>query len=179
MRLRSWAVVAFGAVAVGLIEATLLTLLPSPWREIRPIIDICVILVVVSRSKAGLVFAGIAGFMIDLFSIGSGSFAFARLVVTVAVVALLSITVLTNRSVYATAVLVALARCIDRAWMWLASAVSATLFHADVQVEPLRSFGITLLWDVGIVSACFVALALFTKRFLMTAPFAPRPYDDA
>jgi hypothetical protein len=58
------------------------------------------------------------------------------------------------------------------------SAIAAALFHVSVPVEPLKALGITLLWDIGIASVCFIALAFFTKRFLVTEPLSMRPYDD-
>ena len=125
-----------------------------------------------------MVFAAIAGFLLDLFSVGPTTFAFARLVVVVALVSLLSITVLTNRSMYATAVLVTAARCLDRLWILASSAIATVLFHVPVPVEPLQALGITLLWDVGIVSVCFIVVASFTRRFLVTEPLSTRPYDD-
>jgi hypothetical protein len=47
-----------------------------------------------------------------------------------------------------------------------------------VPVEPLQALGITLLWDVGTVSVCFIVVASFTRRFLVTEPLSTRPYDD-
>lgn len=178
MRTRSWVLVITGAFVAGLLEVTFLTLLPSPWRDIRPIIDVSVLFVILNRSKAGMAFGAVAGFLLDLFSVGPASFASARLLVVAAVVSLLSITLLTNRSMYATAVLVAVARLVDRFWIGLFSLAAATLFHAPIPMDSLGSFGITLLWDVGIVSVCFIVFAFFTRRFLITAPIAPRPYDD-
>jgi cell shape-determining protein MreD len=178
MRIRGWALVIVGAVVAGLLEATFLTLLPSPWRDIHPVIDGAVLFVILNRSKAGMVFGAVAGFLLDLFSVGPASFASARLLVVAAVISLLSITLLTNRSMYATAVLVVIARIVDRFWVWMFSLAAGVLFHAPIPMISFGSFAITLLWDVGIVSACFIVLAFFTRRFLITAP-SMRPYDDA
>ncbi|MBU1349080.1 hypothetical protein KJ781_03355 [Patescibacteria group bacterium] len=178
MSWKVWLLVSIGAVLVGLCEATFLTILPSPWREIHPVLSVAVIFVVLGRSRAGMAWAAIAGLMIDLYAVGPSSFSFARLLLTVALVSMLSLSILTNRSIYATVVLMLFGRGADWAIRRVTSAVSDALFHAYMPVESFRGLATSMAWDVALVAVTFVVIASFTKRFLVTAPHGYRGYDD-
>ncbi|MCI0479032.1 hypothetical protein L0Y59_00605 [Candidatus Uhrbacteria bacterium] len=179
MSARKWFLVALGALLAGLAEATFSTLLPSPWRDMRPVLALAVLFVVLGRPRAGLVWAGLGGLMADLYVIGPSPFSFARLILTVGLVLFLSVAVLTNRSVYATGVLMAIARTADWLMLRASAFLSDALFHVHMSVMPPRELAIVLAWDLGLVTVTFVVLASFTRRFLVTAPFGYRPYDES
>lgn len=177
MNVRSWVFVAVASVVVGTFEATFVTLLPAPWREFRPIIDLTVLLIVIDRPRAALVFAALAGLILDAFGLGNGVFAFARFLLVASAVWALSESVITNRSVYASAALVVGARLINRLWIWIAGLAGTGLFRWEIQQEPLSSLVVTILWDLGTVSFVFMLLAFFTRRFLMSVARPNRFYD--
>ncbi|MEO5927295.1 MAG: hypothetical protein ABIO72_01200 [Patescibacteria group bacterium] len=176
MSLRGWIIVVLAAIVSALLEACFLPFLPAPWRDIRPILELAVLFVVLSSPRGALVFAGIAGILVDLFRVDAGTFAFGRYITVVVVMILLSQTVLTNRSVYATGALVIAARLVDRLWLSLVHFFGTSLFRLDIRVEPLLSFGTTILWDIGLMTAAFILLALFTRRFLVTITRHSRYY---
>lgn len=168
MKRRRWVLVGIAALGVGLLQASFFSILPTPWRELQPVLPFATILVVLHRPRAALVFAAIAGFAVDLFSPGASRFAYAEYLLIAAAVAFLSETVLTNRSVYAAAALAAVARGLSRLWDVGVSAVSAVLFKTAAPFEPAVSFLITLGWDLAVVATLFFLLAHFTRRFLIT-----------
>lgn len=179
MSWQKWVFVVIGALLAGLGEATFSTILPSPWRDIRPVLPVAVLFVVLGRPRAGMAWAALGGLMIDLYVIGPSPFSFARLMLTVSLVSLVSLSVLTNRSVYATAMLMALGRGAEWIVHRAASAVSSILFQAHMPIEPLGNLLLTVVWDVAIVTMAFIVIASFTKRFLVTAPHGYRGYDDS
>lgn len=177
MNARSWMFVVAAAIVVGTFESTFVTLLPSPWREFRPVIDVMVLLIIIDRPRAALVYAALAGLIIDALGLGGGVFAFARFLLVALAIWALSESVITNRSVYASAALVIAARLIDRLWIWIAGVAGSGLFRWEIGQEPLSSLVITILWDLGTVSLAFVMLAFFTRRFLMAVARPNRFYD--
>ena len=165
--LRRWGIIGVAAVIAGLFEATFSTFLPTPWREIRPILDGAILLVVLNRPKYAFVFAAITGIILDVIPVEGSGFASARLIAIVALVMLLVQTVLTNRSVYATALLMVTARAADRVWLSVVSFLLRFGSGPAMHLEPLRFAWITLAWDIGLVSLGFISFAFFTRRFLM------------
>ncbi|MFH1078635.1 MAG: hypothetical protein V1745_05155 [Patescibacteria group bacterium] len=178
MSWQRWVLIVIGALLAGLGEATFSTILPSPWRDIRPVLPVAVLFVVLGRPRAGMVWAALGGLMLDLYAIGPSPFSFARLMLTVALISLASLSVLTNRSVYATAMLMTLGRVVEWIVHRAASAVSSLLFQARMPIEPFGDLLLTVVWDVSIVTVAFIVIASFTKRFLVTAPHGYRGYDD-
>lgn len=173
-----WVLLVLFAIGIGLVEATFVTLLPSPWREIRPVLEVSVLLVVVNKPKAALVFAGIAGLMLDVFRVDGPTFVFGRLIIVTSVVSLLAHALLTNRSVYATAALVIFARVFDRVLAGIHAFFGNIFLESGIRVDSIRSFFTTVAWDIALLSACFVLLAMFTRRFLVTVPRTTRDYDE-
>jgi hypothetical protein len=173
---RGWIVVVLSAIVAAFLEACFLPFLPAPWRDIRPILELAALFVVLSSPRGALVFAGIAGILVDLFRIDAGTFAFGRYIVVILLMILLSQTVLTNRSVYATGALVILARLADRVWLMLVQTIGTSLFRLDIRIEPFRSFLTTVAWDIGLMTVAFIALAFFTRRFLVTVSRNTRYY---
>jgi hypothetical protein len=168
MTRRGWVLLVIAAVLTALYEASFMPFLPSPWHEVRPMIQVSVLLVVLNRTRGALVYAGIAGLLLDLFRVDAGTFALGRMIAVTMILLLLSETVLTNRSIYATGALVFAGRIADALWIWIAHAIGSGIFHLDIRIEPIQALGIVLLWDVGLLSLAFMALALFTRRFLVT-----------
>ncbi|MFA5935366.1 MAG: hypothetical protein WC787_00705 [Patescibacteria group bacterium] len=176
MSTRGWIIVVISAFVAAMLEASFLPFLPSPWREIRPVLQIAVIFVVLNSPRGALVYAGIAGLLLDIFRLDSGTFAFGRLIAVTLLMILLSDTVLTNRSVYATVALSLVARFADRIWLWIVHAIGTNIFRMDIRIEPLTSLFLSIAWDIGLISLVFVLLAVFTRRFMVTAPRSRRFY---
>lgn len=173
---RGWVIVVISAIVGGLLEACFLPFLPAPWRDIHPILQLAALFVVLSSPRGAFVFAGIAGIMVDLFRVDAGAFAFGRYILVTLCMVALSQTVLTNRSVYATAALVLSARVVDRLWLTLAKFIGTGLFRLDIRIEPLTSFLTTVAWDIGLMTVAFIALAIFTRRFRVTVSRSRRFY---
>jgi hypothetical protein len=173
---RGWIIVVLAAIGSALLETCFLPFLPAPWRDIHPILELAALFVVLSSPRGALVFAGIAGIIVDLFRVDAGTFAFGRYIIVTILMIVLSQTVLTNRSVYATGALVIAARLADRLWLSLVQLIGTSLFRLDIRIEPLISFGTTVLWDIGLMTVAFIALALFTRRFLVTISRHSRYY---
>lgn len=176
MTKRGWVFVAIAAFVAAMYEAVFMPFLPSPWHEIRPIIHIAVLLVVLNHPRAALVYAGVTGLLLDIFRVDVGTFSIGRLIAVTLLLIVLAETVLTNRSIYATAVLVLLARCADRIWIWIVHAIGSAVFQLDIRIEPLRSVLITMGWDIALISLAFLVLAIFTRRFLVTISRGSRRY---
>ncbi len=169
MTRRGWVFVILSACFAAVYEAAWMTFLPTPWRDIRPILQILVLLIVLNRPRGALVYAGIAGMLVDLFRVDAGAFSLGRFVVIAIILLALSETVLTNRSVYATTALMFAGRVIDAIWIWIVHAVGTRAFHLDIQMDSAVSLLLTLCWDIGLMSVAFMLIAVFTRRFLMTA----------
>lgn len=179
MKIRKWTIIILGAIFCGLMEGTFLTLLPSPWREVRPILEVAILLIVINRPREAVVFSTLAGFILDTFSVGTSTFAMSRLPIVIGIILLIAQSWFTNRSVYAAAALVLGARLLDRLWLWAAYIFGTHVFTWNVRLEPTASFVTTLIWDSILVSLMFVGLALFTRRFLVTIPRVFREYDES
>ena len=156
------------AVLFGLFETSVSVFLPSPWSEIRPLLGIAILLVSLGKRNYAIIFGVVGGFVIDLFLMQDGLFAVGRMLVVVLLAALLSQTVLTNRSVYATTVLVIVARFIERLWVVVGNGLLVLLFHSSSHSLSLKSILYVMAWDIVFVSLLFLIIASFTKRLLMT-----------
>jgi hypothetical protein len=165
---RSWILLLVASLLAALLEVSFFSFLPTPWREIRPVLQVIVLLVVLNSPRGAFVAAGVSGLLIDVFATDSGTFAFGRLIVVAFIATILSETVLTNRSLYATAGLALVARAMDRLLLFLTKEVAGRIFQLDIRLEPLSSFFKTIAWDIGLLAVVFIVLALFTRRFLVT-----------
>lgn len=163
-----WIVIIFAAVFAGLFQATFFSLLPQPYREIQPVLILCVLGVALNRSDAALVFAVISGLMIDLFTVGGGFLAFAEQAIVISAITTIADKVLTNRSVYSAAALLLSARFMSYVWFSSMSFFSRLLFKTQIMVQPIHSLLVTMLWDAVLMSAIFMMLAFFTRRFLVS-----------
>lgn len=178
MSIRRWLYIVIAAIFCALLEATFLTLLPSPWREFHPLLDIIILLIVLNRVQSACVYAGIAGFLMDSLRVEGGALAIMRYVLLALAISVISKTILTNRSLYVTTALVIMARCLDRLWLWIANLLSVPFLHEVVARQSWQSFFITIVWDVGLLSIVFLALNVFTRYFVVTAPSARRFYES-
>ncbi|MBU1033066.1 MAG: hypothetical protein ABII13_02175 [Patescibacteria group bacterium] len=161
---KTWIITIIFAILVSLLEATFFTLLPSPWLYIHPVIAFSVLLVVLNKPKEAFVFAALSGFILDLFAVSGGYFSIARLSLIIAFVIFLSQSLFTNRSIYATVSLVAIARVLDRIWITVGEVLKRVLFKSNLLVDPLSSTVIILVWDIAIVAIGFILLVFFTRR---------------
>ncbi|MEK7473416.1 MAG: hypothetical protein AAB668_01660 [Patescibacteria group bacterium] len=167
------------AVLLGLLAAAYeigtVPFLPT-WAGFRPVLPlIALLLVSTSRSRAFLLAIGSA-LMLDAYTLDHFDLALLRLPILVFVLGWVADRFLTNRSVYATAALVACGRLLDWASAWAISFL-AVLFNLH---DTLWSFppapALVLLWDVGFTSLVFLGIASFTGRFIVRpgSSYAPR-----
>jgi hypothetical protein len=151
---------------VGLCEATLVTFLPSPFFDLRPVLPIVVCLIILGRTESAYLFGVSAGAVLDLFAVGGMTLAFARILLIAFFVGLIAETVLTNHSLYASVALVLLARVLD--WLWVAAAhglgrlAGLTIANAPRWQDGLRMLGL----DAGILVCVFLVNHLVVKRFV-------------
>ncbi len=178
MSKKGWAFVIVLAFFLAIGEATALTLLPEPWRDFRPVLDCIVMLIVLRRPKGALLFAAIAGLVLDAFQVDSSGFVFGRIVCVAAILVLLSNSLLTNRSLYASLALALGARMIEGIWLLSAHVFGAVLFHWDIPIMPFTSFLITSVWDVVSVGVTFLIFVFFTRRFFVSAHRATPFYEQ-
>jgi hypothetical protein len=168
MNSRRWILAALCGIFLGLIQATFLSLLPSPWREFQPVLATCVLLVVLNRSKHAILFSGVAGFVLHLFTVGGNSFAFIWLMVTTVIVTVISQSLLTNRSMYATAALTVFARIIFQSLAFIVLTISSFLFNTAYIIPSFRQLIVITAWDVALSCFGFLAVAMLTRRFQVT-----------
>ncbi len=161
---------------VGLVEATFSTFLTVPWDAVMPVLPIAVLYVVRDRPVFAYVLCGCAGAMMDLFTPGIMTFAFGRLILIVAILDLLSRTVLTNQSFYAAVAMAAVARGVDRIWVGIMSLLTdATGIRATVAAMwPMvwRS----VLWDMMLVGLAFLISSSIRRRFVIRPQTATKRY---
>jgi hypothetical protein len=167
MTKKRWGFVALSSVLIGLAQVCFFSLLPTPWREFQPVLPIAAIFLVLNRSTAAMVFAGIAGLVVDMFSPGFSKFVVAEyILITIALIFILE-TVLTNRSVYVMATLVVIGRTLSMIWEVAAAFASNLLFKSSLSYGSALAFLISCLWDIGFVAILFFVIARFTRRFLI------------
>lgn len=176
MKVHRWILLTISAVLAALFELSFISFLPEPWRGFRPILDVVVLCVILGRPRAAMVFGAVAGATLDLFPIDGMTAASLRLVLIAAVLALVAETVLTNRSIYATGVLIFAARMLDHGWLFAGSVVSRVVSSGTISIEPIGSVLITVAWDVVVLSVIFIAIAQFTRRFMIAPVIDRRRY---
>lgn len=150
----------------GLLEATTVTFLPFPFSYLRVTIPILISFIILQRPESAYVFAVSAGGMLDLFAVGTISFAFARLLVIALLVALVAETVLTNHSLYAAVALTLFARLLDWAWLACIQAVVRIGGSAAHLVPGWREAVWMLFFDGVIITAAFLVNHVVFKRFV-------------
>ncbi len=167
MTKRRWVIVIAASIIVGLAQVCFFSILPTPWREFQPVLPIAAVFLILNRSNAAMVFAGIAGFVLDLFSPGFYKFAVAEyILITLALIFILE-TVLTNRSVYVMATLVVIGRTLSIIWEVTAAFASNLFFKSSLSYGSVQAFFISCLWDIAFVAILFFMIARFTRRFLI------------
>lgn len=154
-------------VLLGAVEATGMTFLPLPWREIHPVLPVIVLFVVREEPVVAAILAGTAGAVFDVFAIDGGSFAFGRLLAIVLLVRFVSRSVLTNQSQYTAISLAVMARLADRAWVVLFHLV--TRGGSVWQEIAWPSLWRSCLWDVAIIGSLFFLIVSYRRRFVSTA----------
>jgi cell shape-determining protein MreD len=163
-----WLAVAFLALLAAVIEVAAVPFLPS-WLAVRPLVAFLVLCVIGSPKPRGVVAAVLGGLVVDAFSYARFDAATFRLVLLVFLIDLVARHWLTNRSLYAALAMAVLARCADWVMGWLvaesAYALTAVAYPPVFWRDPLQ----TLAWDVALVGVGFLALALFSGRFSLTA----------
>lgn len=176
MNIRRWVLLVIAAILVGLFELSFVSFLPEPWRGFRPILDVVVLCVILGRPRVAMVFGAVAGATLDLFPVEGTFAASIRLLLIAAALSLLAETVLTNRSVYATGVLIITARTIEYLWLLVAASVAHLVSSTAASIPPISAVFTTLVWDVVVMSIVFIAIAQFTRRFLVSAANDNRRY---
>lgn len=177
MSISRWVLVIGGAIVAGIFELSFASFFQEPFRSIHPILDLVVLAVVLARPRHAMIFAVVAGLVLDLFPVDGSTASALRFLVITTIVMGISQTVLTNRSVYATGLLVIAARGMDILWLRVAGFISGQLFSRSLPSVSFVSLGWTLLWDIAIVSTMFVIVAVFTRRFMISAPAHQHRYD--
>lgn len=176
MNIRRWLLLIVSALLVGLFELSFVSFLPEPWRGFRPILDVVVLCVILGRPRVAMVFGAVAGATLDLFPVDGTFAASIRLLLIAAALSLMAETVLTNRSVYATGVLIITARALEYVWLLVASSASRLISTSAPAIPSIGAVVPTLVWDVLVMSIVFIAIAQFTRRFLISAAHDHRRY---
>ena len=168
MRFSSWALLVGAAGAGALYESIFLGSAPFPLAVIKPIFTIVVILLILNRSNAAYVVAGVAGVLVDIKSPLPTGFAGVRwLLVVICLDAILERT-MTNRSLYSAVLLVLCARCLDRILLTIISWFSGAFLNAPIAMDTWKTFFLTVGSDMVITALCFLGIFLFTRRFMTT-----------
>ena len=103
--------------------------------------------------------------MIEAYAISNPDAPLFRYVIAAMLMDVVARRFLTNRSVYATAVLAVFGSLV--AWV-LSIAISGTAISLGFSDGPWSPVGfpfVSLLWDVGLTSVAFLSVAAFTARF--------------
>jgi len=168
MRKSSWAILAAASVAAGIYESAFLGSAPFPFYYLHPVLPCCVLFFLLNRRLAAYATAGLSGAVIDLMSAGSPGLVTVRWLCVMLMIDLLAEGVATNRSLYASMLLVGAARLADRV-LWLMVTWSLHfLFRLDLAMESWTRFLGILGVDLALTALFFVAISLFTKRFVIS-----------
>lgn len=149
---------------VALYQASVVSFLP-PWLQARPFLPFVVLLLVSSSRSRAFVAAMAGACILDAYTLDYFSLALLRLPLIVFILDVIASRLLTNRSVYATAALVVLARAMDWFTAWLLALMAIFLnLHDGVWLMP-QAPGFVLLWDVLLSAIGFFLVASLTGRF--------------
>lgn len=167
MRKSSWALLGVAALAAGVYESAFVSSAPWPVYFFRPVLPACVMLFLLNRRTAAYVTAALAGGVISLLSAAPSGWILGRWMIVLLIIDVLSERVATNRSLYAALALVVVARVFDRLLWQIFSWFSLVILH---QASPIESWA-HLLWvtsvDMLLAALVFIAITLFTKRFVI------------
>lgn len=171
---RDWIVSILVGVLAGLLEATFLTFLPSPWSSIHPILLLVVVFVIRERPRKAVAVAATASVLLDAFVVEGYPVALFRLVLVTALLHLFARRVLTNHSFYSAIALVFFARGIDH--FFRISAHLLTRFHSPALafLSAWSSIWREIAWDVVLIGAFFIIRTLISRRFVSVSTFAGR-----
>jgi len=160
----------------GLYEGAFIGTAPFPLSVVRPVFPACIILILLNRHRAAYVTMAIAGATVDLLSPVDTGFLLARWLVALVCVDAIAETVMTNRSLYAALILVAVARILDSILVGGTAFVGRYLFERNIMGLPWYMTAETLVADAVIAGLVFVAIALFTRRFLVAVKAGDNRY---
>jgi len=168
MRRSSWAILGAASVAAGIYESAFLGSAPFPFCYLHPVLPCCVLFFLLNRRAAAYATAGLSGAVMDLMSAGPPGLVTVRWLCIMLMIDLLAEGVATNRSLYASMLLVGAARLADRV-LWLMAAWSLHfLFRLDPVLESWARFLGILSVDLILTATFFVLISLFTKRFVIS-----------
>jgi len=173
MSLHKYALVALLGLGLGLYEAVTLTFLGGWWASLHPVLPLMVFLIVMERKNYALVCGACAGLAMDLFAVEFSGYALWRLLAIGLLLAFMAQTVLTNRSLYAAAALMAIGRLADWLWLWLTERL-LSIWHAAAGLAPQWSAGLKILG----ADLVFTALLFALGYSLFRRYFAPRQLRD-
>lgn len=166
MRYSKYAFVAVVGIAAGLFESVFVTFLGGWISWVRPIIPLAVFLVVLERRNFALFFCLCSGLVMDAFILGPPTLAVWRLLLAVAVMSAVADKVLTNRSVYAAAMLVVLGRSVDFSWLWIEQMLF-DLRGIPTDLVPAKSEALGILaWDLGLTVGLFLFGMYVLRHYL-------------
>ena len=163
-----WAVTVFLALVAAILEVAATPFLPA-WLQVRPLMPLLVLCVIGSSPPRAVATAVVSGVLVDIFSYAAFGVATFRLVLLVFLLDLVSRHWLTNRSLYAALAMAILARFTDWGSAWITQETAYALHFHSYPPVFWRQPWITLAWDVALVGLGFVALALFSNRFSLSA----------
>lgn len=127
--------------------------LMTPWLSWRPLLALVVVLLLASERSRTFAAALGGALLIDAYSIGAFNAALLRWIILVFILDFLARHLLTNRSLTAALAMTLAGRLLERFSSWIFGG-------------GLYGLGWILLWDGVAVTAGFLLLAFFTKRFL-------------
>lgn len=178
MRPSSWVLLCGAALGYGIYESSFASAAPAPLSYIRPLPAFLVLLVLLNRQKAAYVAAGLAGMTADLLAAGPPGYVFVRWLLAVCVIDALSETVVTNRSLFAAAILVTAARLSDGILILMGMVFFDWVLRMPWDAGSLTAWLGSYFFDLVAVTAMFVVLTMFTRRFLVTVNAArPTTYE--
>lgn len=161
-------------ILAGLWEVGISGFLPPFLSALKPVIPVMVLFIVASNRVRALTFVLTAAAILDAYTGFTFDFSFIRYALLVFVLDLVLSQFLTNRSVYATAMLAVMARLLDWITLWLFSWIGFGLNKSPYVWQLASNWPLTLLWDMGLTALTFLLIARFTRRFLVNVEASPR-----
>lgn len=168
MRTSSWIGLGLAAVTAGFYESSLLSSAPFPLNIIKPIFPACIMMMLLNRPTAAYVGVAIAGLIADLLAPVPLGFAAARWLIVLVCADAISERVMTNRSMYAAAILVASARLLDAVLAEAGAFVSKHILERTVAAVAWPMLWQTVAADILMTGMVFLGVTVFTRRFLVS-----------
>lgn len=163
------------AIGAGLFEATAVTLWPSPWKMIQPLIPIVIFLLLLERDWMAFWILLLGGLCLDLFSFGDPMLHIIRFQVIFLVLWLLARRVITNRSIYAALGLALVARLLDGLTLEVLSVVRV-FFHLPSFSVVWSMYPRIFVWDILMLGITFGIFSRLTRR-LSVFIRSPQTYE--